>query len=266
MYLSFRWPFFLRFWPWFHPYWKLIARFPPCEPNRIEIAPIGEPFPVITVDHEFRSLRFYHVVYFALQYARVEPYVLRGDGYVHPPVRRDLWLWFITHEIVYHARIKLSIVRYARVHEIKRNYVLDNSRMAWYDRHIKHLKAVTSMANNIEQQEFTSVNMDGVPHLGPIRYIRVPQSPSYKWQGLVNEANCLVCGRDVKIAKAHAFHAINGGGSFLHPDDEPNYVSDGGDMCTQYVGPDCLRRFPQIKEYEHKANAGINEASELAAV
>ena len=120
-------------------------------------------------------------------------------------------------------------------------------------------------SETIEQQEFTHINMDGVPHLGPIRYIKAPISPTFKDAGGSNSEQCMVCGRKVNTLTAHAFHAINGGGYLLHPDDEYNYVYDGGDMCTQYVGPDCLRRYPQLKEYEHKAGGGINQPYEQIA-
>ena len=62
---------------------------------------------------------------------------------------------------------------------------------------------------------------------------------------------CIVCGKGVKNVR-HTLHVINGGHTALHPDDESLYVSDGGDMYHFPVGPDCLRRHPELREYVTK--------------
>ena len=65
------------------------------------------------------------------------------------------------------------------------------------------------------------------------------------------KAPCCICGRGITDERATTFlHDIGGGGGeYLHPSCEPDYVADGADMGFYPVGPDCLRRNPALKEY-----------------
>lgn len=63
---------------------------------------------------------------------------------------------------------------------------------------------------------------------------------------------CVVCGLPVARPRFYV-HMIEGGGVALHPDFEATWVADGGDMGLYPVGPECLRRHPELKPYLHKA-------------
>jgi hypothetical protein len=92
--------------------------------------------------------------------------------------------------------------------------------------------------------------------------VKVPRSPHWLSEGGYdlqlgeNNGVCCVCNRRVDIRRAWGVHMIEGGYSLLHPDSEPDYVSDGGDMCLQFVGTDCYRRFPELKGYGRKPGKG----------
>lgn len=53
---------------------------------------------------------------------------------------------------------------------------------------------------------------------------------------------CATCGRPLK-ATQFAVHVINGGNLVLHPDSEPEYRADGGEMGFHMVGPECRKKF-----------------------
>lgn len=52
---------------------------------------------------------------------------------------------------------------------------------------------------------------------------------------------CAYCGRPTR--RDFAVHVIDGGSTVLHPEDEPLYQSDDGDMGLHFVGPECRKRF-----------------------
>ncbi len=63
---------------------------------------------------------------------------------------------------------------------------------------------------------------------------------------------CIVCGLPAPAPKFYC-HVVEGGGVALHPDDEALYVPDGGDMCHLPLGPECLKRHPELKPYAIRA-------------
>jgi hypothetical protein len=52
---------------------------------------------------------------------------------------------------------------------------------------------------------------------------------------------CCRCNKDIK-GSHRIVHLVAGGAQVLHPDDELAYVSDGGDLGAQAIGPDCARK------------------------
>lgn len=67
------------------------------------------------------------------------------------------------------------------------------------------------------------------------------------------ERYCVICQRDIKPgAKAREVHLVDGGMWALHTDDEPIYVSDGGDVGIHLLGMDCARRLGM--EYSRPEN------------
>lgn len=53
---------------------------------------------------------------------------------------------------------------------------------------------------------------------------------------------CCRCGKQIKnVVTARRVHLISGGHIVLHPEDEPLYVPDGGDVGCHPIGPDCAR-------------------------
>jgi hypothetical protein len=54
---------------------------------------------------------------------------------------------------------------------------------------------------------------------------------------------CAVCGREMKGGNHYAVHVIDGGDNILHPEDEDEYIDDGGDMYWHPVGPECRKKF-----------------------
>jgi hypothetical protein len=62
---------------------------------------------------------------------------------------------------------------------------------------------------------------------------------------------CAACGRAIKEGSERWFvHVIDGGANVLHPDDEPNYEPDSGNMDFHAVGPECRKKF---KDFAVKA-------------
>ncbi|NOG70494.1 hypothetical protein [Roseicella sp. DB1501] len=54
---------------------------------------------------------------------------------------------------------------------------------------------------------------------------------------------CINCQRDIDPSKPHRMvHAIAGGDWYLHPEDEDQYVPDGGDCGFLPFGNDCAKR------------------------
>lgn len=54
---------------------------------------------------------------------------------------------------------------------------------------------------------------------------------------------CWRCQKDLKPGQPYReIHIIEGGAEILHPDDESEYVSDGGDMYFFPVGMDCAKK------------------------
>jgi hypothetical protein len=57
---------------------------------------------------------------------------------------------------------------------------------------------------------------------------------------------CVCCGRPLK-GRVWAVHVINGGSDVLHPADEHLYQSDGGDLYSHFVGPECRKKFRRVR-------------------
>jgi hypothetical protein len=55
---------------------------------------------------------------------------------------------------------------------------------------------------------------------------------------------CIVCGLPIDGQKAKWIHVIDGGCRAAEDGDE---IDPGGDMYWHPIGPDCLRRQPQLK-------------------
>jgi hypothetical protein len=55
---------------------------------------------------------------------------------------------------------------------------------------------------------------------------------------------CTICGRKLNPTTAWSVHIVNGGDSILHPEDEPAYKDDGGDMGCWHLGADCAKSVP----------------------
>ena len=91
-----------------------------------------------------------------------------------------------------------------------------------------------------------------------MRTIRIPEARAPQRLIVARSARsgdaypCVVCGIPVTRPR-FVCHVIEGGGVALHPEDEALYVPDGGDMCCQPVGTDCLRRHPELKPYASRA-------------
>ena len=63
---------------------------------------------------------------------------------------------------------------------------------------------------------------------------------------------CIICGLPAPAPKFYC-HVIDGGGTALHAEDEALYVPDGGDMLFLPVGPECLKKHPEMKPFVVKA-------------
>jgi len=84
-----------------------------------------------------------------------------------------------------------------------------------------------------------------------LRTCPVPSHP--QWAHLVSRTKtnytCIVCGMDVDEGKPHfVARVIRGGGTILHPDDEPLYEAGerrtgNSDLGRWPVGPNCVKRF-----------------------
>lgn len=62
---------------------------------------------------------------------------------------------------------------------------------------------------------------------------------------------CAICGKPVKTSR-YWVHIVDGGGVVLHPDDEDKYSAAGepsADCGCWPVGPDCLRKNPDLKPF-----------------
>lgn len=73
------------------------------------------------------------------------------------------------------------------------------------------------------------------------------QDKNRKRYGDAPEGACIICGAPTK--KQLALHCVDGGPFALHPEDEERYTPDGGDLGIQYIGPDCLRKNPELKPF-----------------
>lgn len=54
---------------------------------------------------------------------------------------------------------------------------------------------------------------------------------------------CVACQKDLKPGVPYReVHLVNGGPFALHPEDEPKYESDSGEMGMWPIGNDCARK------------------------
>lgn len=61
---------------------------------------------------------------------------------------------------------------------------------------------------------------------------------------------CIVCGLPVPYPR-FMVHVIKGGGVALHAADENAYQPDGGDLGLYPIGPECRKRYPELRPYIH---------------
>lgn len=85
--------------------------------------------------------------------------------------------------------------------------------------------------------------------------LAIPTRPMPK--GLQRSANkggfspCVVCGCGVNTESktAKMLHVHMGGGTEVEAESLNAGDWRGGDLGMQYVGPDCLRRYPELRPY-----------------
>lgn len=54
---------------------------------------------------------------------------------------------------------------------------------------------------------------------------------------------CVACNKDLRANQPYRrVHLVNGGPFVLHPDCEPSYVADAGDLGSFPIGGDCARK------------------------
>jgi hypothetical protein len=80
----------------------------------------------------------------------------------------------------------------------------------------------------------------------------IPESPNYKDCGVGGpHGPCIVCGREVKTQRPN-FLRVHGGGIYAVTEDEAESMDRAGDCGLQPIGPECLRRYPELKPYATK--------------
>lgn len=79
--------------------------------------------------------------------------------------------------------------------------------------------------------------------------IKIPISPNYSYEGVSSDIGpCVVCGREVKTAR-YFVHEHNGGGLAVTEEEAEQMDEYADDMGLQPIGPDCLRKHPELKPY-----------------
>lgn len=83
--------------------------------------------------------------------------------------------------------------------------------------------------------------------------LKIPTSPNYKDDDAVGDYGpCVVCGRDIK-GKNPSFVHVHGGGMYAVTEEEAEGMNPQADCGFQPVGPDCLRKHPELKSYSQTA-------------
>jgi hypothetical protein len=62
---------------------------------------------------------------------------------------------------------------------------------------------------------------------------------------------CIICELPVDSKKSMWIHVVDGGGNAAEPNEA---VAEAGDVGCHPIGPDCLRRQPQLKPVAFKLN------------
>lgn len=62
---------------------------------------------------------------------------------------------------------------------------------------------------------------------------------------------CVICGRGIKAENPPMVH-LHDGGWCIVTEEEATALSPNADMGFYPIGPECLRKHPEIKPYVHK--------------
>lgn len=81
--------------------------------------------------------------------------------------------------------------------------------------------------------------------------IEIPTSPNFREPQQSGHGPCIVCGRAVK-SKRPSFVFVHCGGTHAVTEDEADNLDPRASLGFQPIGPECLRRFPELKPYSRK--------------
>lgn len=87
------------------------------------------------------------------------------------------------------------------------------------------------------------------------KFLEIPTSKhSVDPEYIGEDYPCIVCGRVVRAANPWMIRVVEGGGMALSPEYHQEYdkLGDPGDLNFYPIGPDCLRRHPQLRAYAVK--------------
>lgn len=83
------------------------------------------------------------------------------------------------------------------------------------------------------------------------RIVEIPQSENY-YNGPAaygDRLTCIVCNRPVTAKNPAYLRVVESGGYAVLPQFQDEYDGDAGDLGLYPIGPNCLRRYPQLKPY-----------------
>lgn len=84
-----------------------------------------------------------------------------------------------------------------------------------------------------------------------IRQMKTAYLDQNCWREPKTDFYCYVCQKDIKpVSLYRMVHVVLGGNYALHPDDEADYVGDGGDLGLHPIGPACAKKLGL--EWTHK--------------
>lgn len=86
---------------------------------------------------------------------------------------------------------------------------------------------------------------------GDTTMIKVPYAPNRDKPCPLDADPCIICGRGIRKDRIRHWVHIHGGGDYIITEDEATNLDDPADLLFHPVGPDCLRRHPEIKPYVH---------------
>lgn len=90
--------------------------------------------------------------------------------------------------------------------------------------------------------------------------IPVPYNSNRKVDPMMREGYepCLICGRPTNYKRAAVVH-VHGGGAVIVTEEEAASMNPAADLGAQPIGPDCLRRHPELRPYTHRDGCAIEE-------